>query len=94
MLHKMPIKMHLQNDQDNDEQILRSAIIAEFDAINLYEQMANSANNQEIKTILLDVAKEEKVHVGEFEKLLNILDFQHQESTIVGEEEVEEKLHD
>ncbi len=40
-------------------------IIAELDAINLYEQMANMTENEKIKKILLDIAKEEKTHVGE-----------------------------
>ena len=47
-------------ENTNDAQILRMAITAEIDAINLYEQMADSAKDKRIKLILLDVAKEEK----------------------------------
>ncbi|WP_324445933.1 ferritin family protein [Methanosarcina sp.] len=45
-------------------------MIAELDAVNLYEQMANLARNEEIRTILLDIAREEKIHVAMFETVL------------------------
>ena len=44
----------------NDNQILRTAILAELDAINLYEQMASVATDSKVKETLLDIAKEEK----------------------------------
>jgi rubrerythrin len=49
---------------------LRSGIIAELDAINLYEQMAALASKESLRKVLLDIAKEEKTHVGEFQALL------------------------
>jgi rubrerythrin len=45
-------------------------MIAELDAINLYEQMANLARNEEIRAVLLDIAREEKIHVAMFETVL------------------------
>ena len=45
-------------------------MIAELDAVNLYEQMANLTKNEEIRTILLDIAREEKIHVAMFETVL------------------------
>ena len=45
-------------------------MIAELDAINLYEQMANLTKNEEIRTILLDLARQEKIHVAMFETVL------------------------
>lgn len=45
-------------------------MIAELDAINIYEQMANLTKNEEIRTILLDIAREEKIHVAMFETVL------------------------
>jgi len=41
-------------------------VSAELDAISLYEQLAAATENEDIKKILLDVAKEEKTHVGSF----------------------------
>ena len=82
------------SDKNKDLQILRTAIIAEHDAINLYEQMANEADNEDVKAVLLSVAQEEKVHIGEFEYLLELLDPEHEQSEEEGEEEVETELED
>ena len=92
MLSKIPINSERVKEEDLEKEILRLAVIAELDAINLYEQMANLTKNDKIKDILLDVAKEEKTHVGEFLALL----LQHDEEQIKelekGKEEVEEFL--
>jgi rubrerythrin len=45
-------------------------MIAELDAINVYEQMANLTKNEEIRKILLDIARKEKIHVAMFETVL------------------------
>lgn len=78
------------DDNNNDKQILRAAIIAEFDAINLYEQMAANVKDKDIKKVLLDIAKEEKTHVGEFEALLKNFDKEHEKELENGEDEVKE----
>lgn len=57
-----------------DKEILRARIIAELDAVNLYEQMAAMAQNENIRKILLDIAMEEKTHMGEFQAMLLRLD--------------------
>jgi rubrerythrin len=67
-------------------------MLAELDAINLYEQMANLTENADLKQVLLDIAKEEKEHVGEFEYLLLELDKQQAEEMEDGKEEVKELL--
>jgi rubrerythrin len=77
-----------EEDKSSDAVLIRQAIIAELDAINLYEQMAKSAKNLEIKKILLDIAKEEKVHVGELEYLLEKTDKEHKSSVRDGKGEV------
>jgi len=73
-----------------DKEILRTGIIAELDAINLYEQMAAMTKNNDIKKILLDVAKEEKTHVGEFLTLLLGKDGEQGVELEKGKEEIEE----
>jgi len=75
-----------------DQEILRAAVIAELDAINLYEQMAAMTDNDNLKKILLDVAKEEKTHVGEFETMLLKLDAEQVEELKAGEKEVDEMI--
>jgi rubrerythrin len=70
LLSKIPINLERIVKEDLDKEILRAAIIAELDAVNLYEQMAALAENKHVRMILLDIAKEEKTHVGEFQALL------------------------
>lgn len=74
-----------------DVAIARLAMVAELDATNLYEQMIPQATNKDLKEILQDIANEEKVHVGEFEYILEQLDPQWDEYEDEGEEEAEEK---
>ncbi|MGQ9510229.1 MAG: ferritin family protein [Thermodesulfobacteriota bacterium] len=62
MLSKIPINLEKIKKEDLDKEILRAAIIAELDAINLYGQMADMTQNKNIRKLLLDVAREEKTH--------------------------------
>ena len=92
MLSKVPINIEKIKQDDIDKEILRAALIAELDAINLYEEMAALAENKHIKTVLLDVAKEEKEHVGEFQTLLLMFDKEQVEELKEGKKEVEELI--
>jgi len=92
MLSQIPIKLERVSKKFLDCEILRVAVIAELDAISLYEQLAAMTENERIKKILLDVAKEEKTHVGEFQTLLLKEDKQQVEELEHGKEEVEEIL--
>jgi len=64
MLSKIPINLERVKKEDLDKEILRAGVIAELDAINLYEQMAARTENKDIKKVLLGIAREEKEHVG------------------------------
>jgi len=90
LLSKIPINLERINKEILDKEILRAGIIAELDAINLYEQMAAMTQSAEIKTILLDIAKEEKTHVGEFQTLLLINDKEQEKELEEGKKEVKE----
>ena len=90
MLSQIPIDLKQVSQANLDKEILRAAIIAELDAVSLYEQLAGMTKNDHIKKILLDVAKEEKTHVGEFQTLLLRLDAEQKDELAHGEEEVEE----
>lgn len=92
MLSNTPIDLAKVKKEDLDKEILRTAIIAELDAINLYEQMAALAQNKNLEKILLDVAKEEKTHVGEFQALLVREDREQEKELEEGRKEVEEEL--
>ena len=92
MLSQMPIKIEKVEKKFLDREILRVAIIAELDAINLYEQLAAATENKNIREVLLDVAKEEKTHFGEFQALLLKEDAEQLEELEKGKEEIKEIL--
>ncbi len=72
-----------------DAELVRLGLIAELDAINLYEQLATRTNNKLIKKVFLDIANEEKEHVGEFLELLKQLDKEQIKAIKDGKKEVE-----
>jgi len=74
MLSEIPINLQMENKKDLDKEIMRAAMIAELDAVNLYESMAALTDSEDLKVILLDVAKEEKVHVAMFQTVLMEVD--------------------
>ena len=84
--------MILEKSENINKEILRTAIIAELDAINLYEQMASLTNDEKIRDVLIDVADEEKTHVGEFLAMLLKYDEKQVEELEKGKKEVEEIL--
>jgi len=89
MLSKIPIDLERRKGEGLGKEILRTAVIAELDAINLYEQMADMAQNKNIRKLLLDVAREEKTHEGEFQTLLLREDLQQKNELEEGKKEVE-----
>jgi rubrerythrin len=90
MLSKIPIGLEKIKKGDLDKQILRVGMIAELDAVSLYEQMAAMTQNENIKKVLLDIAKEEKTHVGEFQSLLLEEDREQERELKEGKKEIEE----
>ena len=92
MLSKIPIDLENVGKENINKEILRAAIIAELDAINLYEQMASLTNDEKIRDVLIDVADEEKTHVGEFLAMLLKYDEKQVEELEKGKKEVEEIL--
>jgi rubrerythrin len=92
LLSKIPIKLDQIKKENLNKEILRAGIIAELDAINLYEQMAALTDNENIRRILLDIAKEEKTHVGEFQTLLLANDEEQGKELEAGKKEVEDEL--
>lgn len=91
-MSQIPIDLTKVKKEDVDKEILRAGIIAELDAINLYEQMAALASKESLRKVLLDIAKEEKTHVGEFQTLLLREDKEQEHELEEGKEEVEEIL--
>jgi rubrerythrin len=92
MLSNIPLNLERVKKEDLDKEILRAGMIAELDAINLYEQMAAMTGNKNIRKVLLDIAKEEKTHMGEFQTLLLTLDKEQKKELEEGKKEVDELI--
>lgn len=91
MMSTIPVDLKKVSKGEIDKEILRVGMIAELDAVSLYEQLAAMAQNSGIKKILLDIAKEEKTHMGEFQALLLRLDKEQVKELEQGRKEVAEK---
>ena len=52
---------------------LRQSLAAEEEATHLYEAIADMTDNELAKKVLQDIANEERVHKGEFQRLISIL---------------------
>ncbi len=90
MLSQIPLDLSKVKRDDINKEILRAGIIAELDAINLYEQMAALTTNENIRKLLLDIAGEEKTHVGEFQALLLKEDKEQEQELEEGRKELKE----
>jgi len=77
-----------------DMAILRIGMIAELDAANFYERLAELASSSNIKEVMMDVANEEKTHAGEFQTLLEEVDPDYEDKEEEGEREVDDLTND
>jgi rubrerythrin len=78
-----------------DEELKRAIrfdVAAEYEAVQLYLQLAESTDNRLAIAVLQDVAKEELEHAGEFLRLLKELAPDEQEHYDKGAQEVEEMM--
>ena len=69
---------------------IRLNVAAEHEAVHLYMAHAEATDHPLAKKVLIDIADEERVHVGEFERLLEILTGDEQRWVAKGREEVDE----
>ncbi len=86
----------LKNDRRiSDAELIRAIrfmIAAEYEAVQLYMQLAESTDNKLAIEVLKDIADEERVHAGEFLRLLKELDPDEEKLYAEGAEEVEEEI--
>ena len=78
-----------------DDELVRAIrffVAAEYEAVQMYVQIAESTDNELAKTVLMDIAEEEMVHAGEFLRLLKELSPDEWEKYEKGFEEVEEMM--
>jgi rubrerythrin len=69
---------------------IRFMISAEYEAVQLYTQLADSIDNNIAIKVLRKIADEEKVHAGEFLELLNILEPTEKKFYADGSKEVKD----
>jgi rubrerythrin len=74
MMSEMPIIPENISKEDLDKELIRIGMIAELDAVNFYEQMASLTKDEDLKAVLLEVAREEMVHIAMFETVLMEVD--------------------
>ena len=76
-----------------DEELVRAIrfmVAAEYEAVQLYTQLAESTDNELARAVLKDIADEERVHAGEFLRLLKELAPDEAKFYDAGAEEVED----
>jgi rubrerythrin len=71
---------------------IRLMVTDEYEAISIYTQLAQSIDNELAKEVLLDIANEERVHVGEFLRLLKELAPNEEQWYADGAAEVEAEI--
>ena len=83
----------LANDRKlTDEELVRAirfTVAAEYEATQLYMQLAESTDNKLAVEVLKDIANEERVHAGEFLRLLRELAPDEEKFYVQGAKEVE-----
>ncbi len=71
---------------------IRFMVAAEYEAIQLYMQLVESTDDKLAIDVLTDIANEERVHAGEFLRLLKALEPDEEAFYQEGAEEVEEEI--
>ncbi len=71
---------------------IRFMVAAEYEAVQMYMQLAESTDNTLAIEVLKDIADEERVHAGEFLRLLKELAPDEEKFYANGAREVEEEI--
>lgn len=71
---------------------IRFLVAAEYEAVQMYMQLAESTDDKLAIAVLKDIADEERVHAGEFLRLLKELAPDEEGFYAEGAEEVEEEI--
>jgi rubrerythrin len=71
---------------------IRFLVAAEYEAVQMYMQLAESTDDKLAIAVLKDIADEERVHAGEFLRLLKELAPDEEKYYAEGAEEVEEEI--
>jgi len=75
-------------NKGTDEQNIRLLLSQEYEAVKTYQEFAQNAYDDRVKNILLDIADEEKVHIKELERVLQLLNVDDDKFETQGNAEV------
>ena len=71
---------------------IKFSISAEYEAIQLYQQIMENTNNKNVIKALAEITEDEKKHVGGLNKLLEILSPEDNKIYQMGAEEILEEI--
>ena len=71
---------------------IRFMVAAEYEAVEMYGKVHDAASDEKIKKAIMSIIEEEKVHAGEFIKMLSYLDPEEAKFYQEGAKETEEFL--
>ena len=75
-----------------NEELIRFSIAGEYEAIQLYEEIAETIDNEESKRLLNEIAGDERVHAGNLLYLLNLISPEDARGHKEGVEEAEKVI--
>ncbi|GEM_PF-2008485 len=86
--------MHTERKLTPEELVraIRFMVAAEYEAVQVYTQLAESIDNKLAAQVLREIADEELVHAGEFLRLVKELAPNEEQFYQQGAQEVEEKI--
>jgi rubrerythrin len=70
-LNRIKKLLKINEDTSQDERNIRKLLSEEYNAVADYEQFATEAQHDSVRRVLLDIAGEERIHIGELEALLD-----------------------
>lgn len=82
----------VNEDTSLDERHIRELMAEEQTAVRKYEEFAIQAGSEEVRKVLLDIAHEEIIHLGELNKLLEVIGMSTKHIESEGEKEVLDSL--
>ena len=91
----LPFSGLARKDKITPEELIRAIrfmVAAEYEAVQMYMQLAESTDDKLAIAVLKDIADEERVHAGEFLRLLKQLAPDEEKFYAEGAEEVEEEI--
>lgn len=90
-----PLNVQIPKEELTKEELvaaIRQSIIAEQDAIVLYETYINMTSNEQFKEVFKHITKDEKKHLGELQVLLEQLSSDEAEQIEAGREEAKKEM--